>query len=86
MKNARRNSPPLSRTIPRQGLNMDMHDYVKLAAESRARELEAAINCFRECGVEIERFSIQEHPDMTALCIDGVPRFTWRIVYPTAPS
>ena len=51
------------------------------AAESRVRELEAAIIRFRDCGVEIERFSIQEHPDMTALCIDGVPRFTWRLVY-----
>jgi hypothetical protein len=58
-------------------------EYVKAASESRARELEAAINRYRDCGVEIERFSIHEHPDRTELCIDDVPRFTWRLVFPT---
>jgi transcriptional regulator NrdR family protein len=54
--------------------------YIKRAAESRATAIEAAIHRFRDCGVEIERFSIQEHSDMTTmLCIDGVPRFSWRI-------
>lgn len=60
-----------------------LNDYVKAAAESRAVALEAAINRFRDCGVEIERFSIivhQERPNETVLCVDGIPRFTWRMV------
>jgi hypothetical protein len=54
-------------------------DYVRLAAKSRAEALEAAINRFRECGVEIERFSIMDLENgLTHLCVDGVPRFSWR--------
>lgn len=54
--------------------------YIKAATESRAREINAAIHRFRECGVEIERFSIEQRPDMTTkLCVDGIPRFSWRI-------
>lgn len=57
-----------------------LDSYIRAAAESRAREIEAAINRFRDCGVEIERFSIEERSDMTTmLCIDRIPRFTWRI-------
>ncbi len=52
------------------------------AIMSRVTEIEAAIERFRDCGVEIERFSIQEHPGETRLCIDGVPRFAWRLEYP----
>lgn len=46
---------------------------------SRARAIEAAINRFRDCGVEIERFSLKErlNPMSTTLCVDGVPRFRW---------
>lgn len=62
-----------------------INEYVKAAAESRAHELEAAIHCFRECGVEMERFSIEEWPDATRLCVDGVPRFIWRIMYHDLP-
>jgi transcriptional regulator NrdR family protein len=57
-----------------------LSDLVGRAAESRAKEMEAAIVRFRECGVEIERFSVQEHPDESILCVDGVPRFSWRFV------
>lgn len=58
-----------------------MNDNVKAASGRRARELEAAINRFRDCGVEIERFSIEENPySITVLCVDGKPRFGWRIV------
>ncbi len=59
-----------------------IHDFVKMAAESRARAIESAIIRFRDCGVEIERFSIEEHPHgtRTVLCVDGIPRFTWQIV------
>lgn len=60
-----------------------LNDYVRAAVESRDREMESAINRFRECGVEIERFSIQtyqDRPTETALCVDGIPRFTWRLV------
>lgn len=60
-----------------------LNDYVKAAADSRASALEAAINRFRDCGVEIERFSIQtyqDRPNETVLCVDGIPRFTWRFV------
>lgn len=54
-------------------------DFVKAAAENRARALEAAINRFRDCGVEIERFTLEEHTNCTTvLCVDGIPRFTWR--------
>lgn len=59
--------------------NSLMHDYVKAAQDSRVREIDAAIRRFRECGVEIERFSIQEHPDETLLCVDGIPRFSWHM-------
>jgi hypothetical protein len=54
-----------------------LNDYVTAAAESRAIALEAAINRFRDCGVEIERFTLEEHPNcVTKLCVDGIPRFT----------
>lgn len=56
-------------------------NFVKLAAESRARELEAAIQRFRDCGVELARFTIQERGEVTHLCVDGVSRFNWRVVY-----
>jgi hypothetical protein len=55
-----------------------LSEYVRLASESRARELEAAVSRFRDCGVEIDRFSIEEHPDKTVLCVDGQPKFTWK--------
>lgn len=58
---------------------MDGRSLAEQAAESRAREVEAAIQRFRECGVEIERFSIVERQRETFLCIDGVARFSWRI-------
>lgn len=58
-----------------------MADYIREVSDSRAREIEAAIQCFRDCGVEIERFSVEYHPDNeTKLCIDGVPRLSWRLV------
>jgi hypothetical protein len=67
------------RSLEQRG-NM-LNDYVKAACDSRAREIEAAIHRFRDCGVEIERFSIEEHPGPeTRLCIDGVPRFIWKMV------
>lgn len=60
-----------------------LSEFVAAAVESRTRELEAAIIRFRDCGVEIERFSIVQHidrPNETVLCVDGIPRFTWRMV------
>ncbi len=60
---------------------------LKAAMESRAREIEAAIQRFRDCGVEMERFSIQDQPNgMTHLCVDGVRRFTWFIRWPDQPG
>lgn len=58
-----------------------IRDITRRAAESRAREIEAAIVRFRECGVEIERFSLIERAGeiATTLCVDGIPRFTWRL-------
>jgi hypothetical protein len=55
---------------------------VRYAAESRAREIEAAIERFRECGVELARFSIVEKDGVTYLCVDGVARFSWQIRWP----
>jgi hypothetical protein len=64
-----------------------MHDYIKAAVESRAREIEAAIDRFRDCGVEIERFSIMELENgVTHLCVDGVPRFSWRATFRTSSN
>lgn len=60
-----------------------MNEYMRAAFESRERALEAAINRFRDCGVELARFSIVERqgrPTETVLCVDGIPRFTWRLV------
>ena len=54
-------------------------DTFREAMKSRARELEAAIRRFMDCGVELARFSVQEHPGESRLCIDGVPRFSWRL-------
>jgi hypothetical protein len=62
-------------------LKMPAIDFTREAMMSRVRAIEAAIHRFRDCGVEIERFSIQEWPGETRLCVDGVPRFTCRIVY-----
>jgi hypothetical protein len=56
-----------------------MEKYINAAIKSRSDEIEAAIHRFRDCGVEIERFSIEERPDETRLCIDGFPRFSWRM-------
>lgn len=59
-------------------------EYIKAASESRSREIEAAIHRFRDCGVEIERFSIMYLDNgITHLCIDGVPRFSWHAVIRT---
>ena len=58
-----------------------LNDYVRAAAESRAKTLEAGIERFRDCGVELARFSIQEHPGgVTHLCVDGVSRLSWRVI------
>jgi hypothetical protein len=59
-----------------------LRDLTKEAAESRADALEAAIQRFRDCGVDLDRMEIQERPGgvETVLCVDGVPRFTWRLV------
>lgn len=56
-------------------------DYVRFAAKARADALEAAIERFRECGVEIERFSIVEAGNgVTHLCIEPIGSvFTWCI-------
>lgn len=55
---------------------------VREAALSRAREIEAAIERFRECGVELARFSIVERDGVTYLCVDAVARFSWQIRWP----
>jgi len=57
-------------------------DFARYAIESRAREIEAAIGRFRDCGVELARFSIVEWQGATHLCIDGQSRFSWRIRWP----
>lgn len=61
---------------------MRTDDYVRLAAKSRMDALEAAIERFRECGVEIERFSIRHLANgVTHLCIDEVPRFSVQMAW-----
>lgn len=52
-----------------------MNDYVMEATNIRVREIEAAITRFRDCGVELSRFSIEERSGATHLCVDGVSRF-----------
>lgn len=64
-------------------------DFVRLAHESRLHELDAAIQRFYNCGVTLDRMTIQEtlNPHETVLCVDDIPRFAWRMVYPDhAPS
>jgi hypothetical protein len=63
-----------------------MINFMKEAMESRATSLERAIQRFYDCGVTLDRMEIQEHRDRpleSVLCVDGVPRFTWRVVYPS---
>lgn len=60
-----------------------INEYLKAAVEARNSSIEAAIHRFRECGVEIERFSIEtraSEPGVTHLCVDGISRFNFRIV------
>ncbi len=61
-----------------------MKQIIKRAEESRVYQIDAAIHRFRECGVEIERFSIMNSADYssTTLCVDGIPRFQWTLVNP----
>jgi hypothetical protein len=65
-----------------------VNDFVRKASESRASEIESAIHRFMDCGVELARFSIEEHPDGcgTSLCVDGVPRFAWVLVTQNAAT
>lgn len=57
-------------------------DLVRQAREARIQAIEAAIHRFRECGVEIERFSLIDLENgITHLCIDGVPRFSVQMGY-----
>jgi hypothetical protein len=57
-------------------------DYVRQTVERRAREIEAAIGRFRDCGAALARFSIVEHGDTTHLCVDGVSRFSVKVRWP----
>lgn len=67
---------------------MDGRNLAKEAAESRADALEAAIQRFRDCGVDLDRMEIQERRGVpeSVLCVDGVPRFTWRLNIVGAPE
>lgn len=62
-----------------------MIDFMKEAMKSRHSSLEQAVQRFYDCGVSLDRMEIQEHrerPLESVLCVDGIPRFTWRLVYP----
>lgn len=61
-----------------------MFDFMNEAMQSRFQTLEAAIQRFVECGVTLDRMKIVEFQDHSAsvLCVDGVGRFIWRMVYP----
>lgn len=60
-----------------------VNKYLKIAIQSRNSEIEAAVQRFRECGVEIERFSLVTALDGSVhLFVDGVDRSSWRIGRP----
>lgn len=61
------------------------HEHFQQVARSRDAAIEAAIVRFRDCGVEIERFSIVyvRATMETHLCVDGVPRFSVVISQPS---
>ncbi|KRR22139.1 hypothetical protein [Bradyrhizobium retamae] len=60
-------------------------EYWRHAVEERARLFEAVIERFRECGVELSRFTIHEHDDTTYLFVDDVARFSVRFDWQTGP-
>lgn len=58
---------------------MSVINYVQEAANSRAKFLEATARCFADCGVALARMSIQEYPDESRFCVDGVARASWKL-------
>lgn len=66
-----------------RALGRGLPDLVKEAANSRAKSLETAIRGYYDSGVSLDRMAIHESRDATesVLHVDGVPRFTWRLVY-----
>ncbi len=58
-------------------------DFAQAAFERMNAEIEARIECFRECGVEVHRMSIvtERYNGRTSLCVDNIARFSWVICY-----
>ncbi len=58
-------------------------DFATAATERMNAEIEARIECFRECGVELHRMSIvtERFNGRTSLCVDNIARFSWVISY-----
>ena len=56
-------------------------ELARKAAAALADQIEDALAGLLASGVSVGAINVQQHPDRTVICVDGEPRYEFKIVF-----